>query len=192
MGRAEFFAKHPGVIAAISGIPIIDNGYLCGMEGCQTARLNRRSLKDHCKEAHKDDSKAYKTFSRGPYQAVFGASSQHSRIIAVANDQNSAERVAAFMKSIPPPIPQKLSDTSEAGVSPFLRLTRWHTFLKMFEEGSKPGSVKAYVALCHTNRVNMPEELKWLRGIVKSYCESIVPVLRSGGHLARRIINTKK
>src|SRR6201999_2551249 len=163
LDRKAFFNQHRGPMLAVSRVPVVWQGFWCGMHGCDTARGTLESFKKHCNVDH-PHTNAMELMETGPVQSVFGSSAAYIRVQAVIPEDDQLQRTLCFMQSIPKQVVQDLSDTPDAGLSSFLRQTRWNEYFIQLKEKNGLG-LSQYYKLARIDEKNMTEEEKNLRDI---------------------------
>jgi hypothetical protein len=190
LDRSAFFREFRGPMLAVSQVPVVWEGFWCGMQGCNTARGSHESFKRHCHADH-PHTNAVDLAETGPVQSVFGRSGACIRVQAQISDDDMLHRTLSFMESIPEQVVQDLSDTPDAGLSSFLRHTRWNEFFIQLKEQYGLG-LSQYYKLARTEEKSMTEEEKNLRDIIRDFCEGLTTQVRRTDPFLRKVINTKE
>ena len=190
LDRKAFFNQHHGPMLAVSRVPVVWQGFWCGMHGCDTARGTLESFKKHCNVDH-PHTNAMELMETGPVQSVFGSSAAYIRVQAVIPEDDQLQRTLCFMQSIPKQVVQDLSDTPDAGLSSFLRQTRWNEYFIQLKEKNGLG-LSQYYKLARIDEKNMTEEEKNLRDIVRDFCEGLTTQVRRTDPFLKKVINTKE
>lgn len=189
IGKKSFLQNQPPCHDAIKGIKENPRGYICGVEGCNTVRSGKVSLRNHCRSQHPGEH-AFLTAKRGPIQSVFGPGTHCNRVVPSIKEEEIGVRAAAYLKSLPVTPLEPIDSLDEQAQTPFLRESKWLSYYISIGQGDRAISRQAYQKLAHPTQLSGSE--KAMREYFREYTEMLRPLVMNGQTLSLKWVNSKE